>query len=103
VKEVEMISVRSQQPVVSRRGHVDVSDVASFIRGTLDELRSEIQRQRLDVEGPPFCIRQPGPDHQVDVEVGWPVAVGAAAGRVVLCALPAGLVRRSSDYDDALS
>jgi hypothetical protein len=98
-----MGTARSQQPVVSRRGHVDASEVASFIRGTLDELRSEIHRQRLDVQGPPFCIRQPRPHHEVDVEVGWPVADGAAAGRVVLCALPAGLVRRSSDYDDTLS
>ena len=97
-----MLSVHDQQSVLSRRGHLDASDVPSFIRDALDELRADIERHHLQVQGPPFCIRQPGERHDVDVEVGWPVG-NTSTGRVSLCALPSGLARRESRYDEPSS
>ena len=95
-----MVSVHDQQPVLSRRGRVNVSDVPSFVRAALDELHADIERHHLVVEGPPFCIRHPLRQHEVDVEVGWPVK-SESAGRVSVCGLPRGLARRRSNYDDA--
>ena len=96
-----MVSVHDQQPVLSRRGRVNVSDVPSFVRGALDQLRADIERNNLEVEGPPFCIRHPSRQHEVEVEVGWPVK-SESAGRVSVCGLPRSLARRRSCYADAV-
>lgn len=95
-------SSRGQQPVISRRGLVDASEVPTFVREALDEILAHIEKHHLVVEGPPFCIRAPRRGHQVDVEVGWPVNSGSAAGRISIGALPGGLARRGNIHGDAV-
>jgi hypothetical protein len=96
-----MVSVRDQQPVLSRRERVDEADVPSFVREALDHVRATIERHHVAVQGPPFCIRRPGLNHKVDVEVGWPVKSSPATLRVAICTLPPGLARPNSDLSDA--
>ena len=96
-------SRRDQQRVISRRGRVEASRVPSFIREALEEIRDTIERHHVEVQGPPFYIRQPSRLHEVDVEVAWPVKGASAAGRVSTCELPISLARRGSEYGDAAS
>lgn len=98
-----MVAIRDQQSVLSIRARVDASDVPSFIREALDEVRVDIERLHLEVQGPPFCIRHPSRKHEVDVEVGWPVDRASTIGRASVCAIPHGLARRGSRYNDACS
>ena len=83
------------QPVLSIRARVDRTDVPSFIRDALQEIRTYIGDHHVEVEGPPFSICDPGPLHDIDVEVGWPIRRASGAGRIACRELPAGLVRRS--------
>jgi hypothetical protein len=82
------------QPVLSIRARVDGTDVPSFIRDALREIRTYIEEQHVEVEGPPFSICDPAPLHDIDVEVGWPVHRAPGAGRIACRELPTGLVRR---------
>ncbi len=82
---------------------MEASRLPSFIREALEEFRATIERHHLEVQGPPFCIRQPSRQHEVDVEVGWPVKGASAASRVSTCELPISLARRGSEYSDTAS
>lgn len=76
------------QRVLSIRARVDREDAARFTREALREIRSYINEAHLEVEGPPFSIAHPLPDHRLDVEAGWPIGRGHGRGRIHSGALP---------------
>ena len=85
------------QPVLSIRDRVEERQVPSFIREALREIRSYIEEQGVDVQGPPFSICHPVPNHRMDVEAGWPVRGASGAGRIACREMPPGVIRRGGD------
>ena len=83
--------------MLSIRARVEEPDVPSFIRDALREIRSYIDEHHVEVEGPPFSIRDPAPLHGIDIEVGWPVRRAPGAGRIACRTLPTSLARRGRD------
>ena len=81
--------------VLSMRARVEGCEVSSFVHSALQEIRRYIERQHIQVQGPPFLIRRPAPRGRVDVEVGWPVCRTSGGGRLPSGDLPAGLIRSS--------
>ena len=82
---------------------MEASRLPSFIREALEEIRATIERYHVEVQGPPFYIRHHSRQHEVDVEVGWPVKGASDANRISTCELPSSLARRGSEYSDAAS
>ena len=85
------------QPVLSIRDRVEERQAPSFIREALREIRSYIEEQGIDVQGPPFSICHPVPNHRMDVEAGWPVLRASGAGRIACREMPPALIRRGGD------
>ncbi len=85
------------QPVLSIRARVEERQAPSFIRVALREIRGYIEEQGVEVQGPPFSICHPVPDHRIDVEAGWPVRGASGAGRIACREMPPGLIRRRGD------
>lgn len=83
---------RAFQPVLTMRGRIREEDAASFTREALREIRSYIRDNDLEVEGPPFSICRPRPNHRVDVEAGWPARGAPGKGHIHSGMLPAGVV-----------
>ena len=85
------------QPVLSIRDRVEERQAPSFIREALREIRSYIEEQGIDVQGPPFSICHPVLNHRMDVEAGWPVLRASGTGRIACREMPPGLIRRGGD------
>ena len=83
--------------VLTIRACVGSSEVPSFIRDALHEIRNHIEAHHVEVQGPPFAICRPAPAHHMDVEVGWPVRRASGTDRVACCTLPTGMIGRSTE------
>ena len=82
------------QPVLTMRARVNHDDVAAFTRQALREIHAYINERHIEVEGPPFSICHPLPNHWVDVEAGWPATGVPDHGNIHTGALPVTQLRR---------
>jgi hypothetical protein len=83
----------SFQYVLCIRGRVDESNLPSFIRTSLREIRTHIEATHIEVVGAPFVVSRPASQGRMDVEVGWPVRNASDSGRVHAGALPISMIR----------
>lgn len=86
--------------VLTIRARVERGHEARFAREALREVRSYIKERELEVNGPPFAICHPLPDHCADVEAGWPVRNPRGNRHIHGGALPATRLRSRPEYSE---
>jgi effector-binding domain-containing protein len=85
------VQQRDPQPVVSVRATVPTAQLAATQGEALQALWNHLQQHKIRPEGPPFVRYHTFGDVETDVELGIPVAEGAAGeGRVAVGELPGG-------------
>jgi effector-binding domain-containing protein len=90
-EEVVLVEHREPRPVLSIRSTVAVSELAQAQGERLSELWRSMQARGVAPLAPPFVRYHTFGETETDVELGFPVSVGAAgAGRIEPGRLPGG-------------
>ena len=87
---------RKVQHYVGIRSHVLMKELPDVIPQHIDEVIEWLAQQGVEPDGPPLlryhaCPTIPGPDAELEISVGWPVAVTLVGNRRITAdILPAG-------------